>query len=201
MIRRSIARRMTWWVRLFVLAVVARTFVDWPGWVEWPLTLIPLGLAMVRPTWVRDQVPRQLAAPVRGRWTVVNSPASKVPSHGLRAYGQTYAVDILQANPPGTSRRVGWGIGMHRPETYSSFGESVYAMAPGVVVATASRQRDHRSRRHLAIARLPDDCRGVRPRVRRLPIRPRQPRDRRSRRWCVRGLRAPPSALTTRRRR
>lgn len=35
---------------------------------------------------------------------------------------------------------------MHRPETYSSFGESVHAMAPGVIVATASRQRDHRSR-------------------------------------------------------
>ncbi|MEV6397091.1 M23 family metallopeptidase [Streptomyces sp. NPDC051907] len=33
--------------------------------------------------------------PVAGRWTALNSPADKVPSHGTHAYGQAYAIDIV----------------------------------------------------------------------------------------------------------
>jgi hypothetical protein len=34
-----------------------------------------------------------VSASVAGRWLAHNSPADKVPSHGLHANGQTYAVD------------------------------------------------------------------------------------------------------------
>jgi murein DD-endopeptidase MepM/ murein hydrolase activator NlpD len=76
----------------------------------------------------------------------MNSPATKVPSHDIRAYGQTYAIDILHPRRPGSASRPGWGIGMRRPEGFPTFGEPVYAVAGGVVVAAATRQRDHRSR-------------------------------------------------------
>ena len=34
-------------------------------------------------------------SPVVGRWAALNSPATKVPSHGVRAYGQAYAIDLV----------------------------------------------------------------------------------------------------------
>ncbi|MDN5559037.1 MAG: M23 family metallopeptidase [Ruaniaceae bacterium] len=36
-----------------------------------------------------------VAASVRGRWVGMNSPADKVPSHGIRMYGQAYAIDLV----------------------------------------------------------------------------------------------------------
>ncbi|MBX3287214.1 MAG: M23 family metallopeptidase [Actinobacteria bacterium] len=104
------------------------------------------GLALVRPRWDREQAPVAVRPPVRGRWVAMNSPATKVPSHGLRAYGQTYAIDILHPRPPGARRRPSWGLGLRSPEDFTSFGEPVRAVADGVVVSTASRQRDHLSR-------------------------------------------------------
>lgn len=144
--KRVIARWTTWWMRLFLASVIGLQFVAWPWWLELPLMAGLFGLAIVRPAWDRDARPRQVTAPVEGRWVVVNSPASKVPSHGIRAYGQTYAIDIVRPSPPGTSSKAGWGLGMRRPERFASLGEPVQAMADGTVVAAAAGQRDHRSR-------------------------------------------------------
>lgn len=36
--------------------------------------------------------------PVRGRWVALNSPASRVPSHGTDRYGQRYAIDFAVLN-------------------------------------------------------------------------------------------------------
>lgn len=144
--RRVIARWSGWWMRLFVVSVFALQYVRWPSVLEVGLMAGLFVLGLVRPPWERDRRPVQVASPVQGRWVVVNSPASKVPSHGIRSYGQTYAVDIVLPSPPGTSPRIGWGVGMRRPERFPSFGEPVHAMAGGTVVAAASRQRDHRSR-------------------------------------------------------
>ena len=73
-------------------------------------------------------------------------PATKVPSHGIRAYGQTYAIDILHPRPPDAPAKIGWGLGMRRPERFPTFGAPVLAVADGVVVRVSDWQRDHRSR-------------------------------------------------------
>ena len=39
--------------------------------------------------------PVSVAAPVRGSWLALNSPTSRVPSHGVQAWAQTYAVDLV----------------------------------------------------------------------------------------------------------
>jgi murein DD-endopeptidase MepM/ murein hydrolase activator NlpD len=69
-----------------------------------------------------------------------------VPSHGIRAYGQTYAIDILHPRPPDAPAKLGWGVGMRRPEQFPTFGSPVLAVADGEVVRVSGRQRDHRSR-------------------------------------------------------
>lgn len=91
--------------------------------------------------------PLLLAPPVAGRWEGLNSPASKVPSHGTHAYGQAYAVDLVHA-PEGVDRpRFGQaGAAFLPPERFPGFGQPVLAPADGLVVRAVDRRRDHRSR-------------------------------------------------------
>lgn len=126
-----IARQSEWWLRWFVISVTAAVF---------------LALAFVRAPWDRTLSPRWVEAPVRGRWVPANSPGTKVPSHGVRAYGQTYAIDILHPRPAGATPKLGWGLGMRRPEAFNTFGADVHAVAPGTVAHAADGARDHRSR-------------------------------------------------------
>ncbi|TQO18787.1 peptidase M23-like protein [Rhodoglobus vestalii] len=92
----------------------------------------------------RDAV--QVTSPVVGRWLAINSPATKVPSHGVRAYGQAYAIDLVY-EPNHRERPVfGSGTAMRRPAEYPAFGEPVRAMIDGVVVKVDDSQRDHRAR-------------------------------------------------------
>ncbi len=93
--------------------------------------------------------PRTVTSPVRGRWLALNSPATKVPSHGVRAYGQAYAIDLV--HEPESETRPGFGgrPAMRRPHEYPAFGRPVHAMVDGVVVHTQDGRRDHRSRSNL----------------------------------------------------
>lgn len=93
-----------------------------------------------------DRVP--VLAPVLGRWVAVNSPATKVPSHGVRAYGQAFAIDLVHEPLGGTATRPGFGTGSAmRPVTdYPAFGQPVRAMLDGEVVVVVDGQRDHRAR-------------------------------------------------------
>ena len=87
-----------------------------------------------------------VGSPVVGRWMGMNSPATKVPSHGVRAYGQAYAIDLV-AEPINTQRPVfGSGAAFRSPREYPAFGQPVRAMIDGVVVAASDGQRDHRAR-------------------------------------------------------
>ncbi|GGF00218.1 hypothetical protein GCM10011313_23960 [Mycetocola zhadangensis] len=87
-----------------------------------------------------------VTSPVVGRWMGMNSPTSKVPSHGIRAYGQAYAIDLV-AEPPGVDRPAfGSGAAFRRPEEYPAFGQPVRAMIDGVVVKASTSQPDHRAR-------------------------------------------------------
>lgn len=105
--------------------------------------MLGVGLGFVRLE--APLTPCAIAAPVCGRWMVINSPASRVPSHGTNGYGQTYGFDMLH-DPPGEGRPQPRGLGFDRPERFPAFGQPVLAAADGVVVATRASARDHRCR-------------------------------------------------------
>lgn len=91
---------------------------------------------------------RVVRPPVSGRWRALNSPASTVPSHGVRAYGQAYAIDLV-AEPEGDDapKRPEFGGEMfRRNEVYPAFGQPVHAMIDGTVVRSTGWRRDHRAR-------------------------------------------------------
>ena len=145
-VRRLVAPLQTWWLRLFLLAIVLTAFVPLPWWAHWSLLVALVGLSTVRPPRRDDTPPVVTRAPVRGRWAALNSPGSAVPSHGVRAYGQAFAVDIAHPRPDDAAGTIGWGLRQRRPQEYSSFGEPVVAVRDGVVVAVTSRLRDHLAR-------------------------------------------------------
>ena len=92
----------------------------------------------------RIRVP--LAVPVTGRWCARNSPASRVPSHGLHAYAQTFAIDLVHEPAPGTREAGVWWPPVKPPAAFPGFGAEVRAPADGVVVIVHDRERDHWSR-------------------------------------------------------
>lgn len=89
----------------------------------------------------------EVGPPVTGRWTALNSPADKVPSHGTHGYGQSHAIDIV-AEPEEGSRpafRPLWPVA--RPNRdFPAFGAPLLAVADGTVVHASDGQRDHLSR-------------------------------------------------------
>lgn len=93
-------------------------------------------------------VPVAVAPPVAGRWSALNSPADKVPSHGVHAYGQTYAIDILRVPGEGERPRpaFGWWPPVRRSTAFPAFGQPVLAVADATVVRVRDGRRDHLSR-------------------------------------------------------
>jgi hypothetical protein len=87
-----------------------------------------------------------LAAPVDGRWRALNSPTTRVPSHGIHAWAQTYAVDLV--HDPGGGARPGIGVlpVARRPEDFPGFGRPVRSPVDGEVVRAVGWWRDHWSR-------------------------------------------------------
>ena len=102
-----------------------------------PLTLVPVGPRMA---------PRSVGAPVAGRWSALNSPASKVPSHNTHGHGQTFAIDLVHEPADGARPKFGEGRAFRSPEEFPAFGRDVLAPAEGRVVAVRDGARDHRSR-------------------------------------------------------
>jgi len=134
------------WAWAFLSAVVAGLLPGVPYALAAPFIVLFFARALVRPPRRDDRPPIEVASPLRGRWTVVHSPASAVPSHGVRGYGQSHVVDIIHPRPDGTTPSYPvWG-GFERPETFSSFGEPIHAVADGVVVRVLDGRRDHLSR-------------------------------------------------------
>ncbi|GAA0584544.1 M23 family metallopeptidase [Paractinoplanes ferrugineus] len=140
-------------VRVPLLILVTLTLVgqlpfgyDVPWWVAGPALLGAFALY----AWVGRVCaePLPVEPPVRGSWRAVNSPASRVPSHGLHAYGQTYAIDLVFASPAGAPAP-GSGFA-RRASDFPGFGQPILAAAPGRVVRVRQGQRDHRSRTGLA---------------------------------------------------
>jgi hypothetical protein len=116
----------------------------WLGWVSWAGIMAAFVLLMCTGTLRRPPV--AIRPPVAGRWLALNSPASRVPSHGVQAYGQCYAIDLV-FDPPGGSRpgMSLWPLA-RRPADFPGFGQPVLAPADGVVVRAHHAERDHWSR-------------------------------------------------------
>ncbi|MGP3926269.1 peptidoglycan DD-metalloendopeptidase family protein [Streptomyces sp. 8N616] len=89
---------------------------------------------------------RVTGAPVAGRWMVVNSPGSAVPSHGIHSLAQTFAVDLVHVPEGVPGRGEPAEKGLIAPGRFPSFGRPVYAPADGEVVAVHDSERDHRAR-------------------------------------------------------
>ncbi|MGY5127832.1 M23 family metallopeptidase [Streptomyces nigrescens] len=147
--------------RIFLLTffgmVVTNFFVDYFAyWLTWtPLALwalIEFGINRRRPGTKAERAtgsapePVVIAAPVTGRWTALNSPADKVPSHGTRTYGQAYAIDIVAEPAPGARPGFGWWPLARGNADFPAFGAPLLAVADATVVHTDDRQRDHLSR-------------------------------------------------------
>ncbi|GAB2988484.1 M23 family metallopeptidase [Streptomyces pseudoechinosporeus] len=91
-----------------------------------------------------------VAPPVTGRWSALNSPADRTPSHGLHAYGQTFAIDVIAEPEPGARPgfRPLWPLA-RRSTDFPAYGAPILAVADGTVVRAHDRQRDHLSRTSL----------------------------------------------------
>ncbi|MFH9135091.1 M23 family metallopeptidase [Streptomyces sp. NPDC017524] len=159
-----IAMRLSWLV-LFAL-VIGEFVTDLPG-PGWATTFVPatVVVALMVATTVlqaRAAAPRgeprppvEVDPPVTGRWTALNSPADKVPSHGTHGYGQTYAIDIVadprtgEGKPPARPafRRL-WPV-FRRNRAFPAFGAPLLAVADATVVRASDGQRDHLSRNSL----------------------------------------------------
>lgn len=114
---------------------------------RWPvLGLVGVAFAVyLRLGTVRGD-PVEVALPVSGRWLAYNSPANRVPSHHLHAYGQTYAIDLVNAPADGRRPATAWWPLARRPQDFPGFGQPVLAPAGATVVRAHDRARDHWSR-------------------------------------------------------
>lgn len=115
------------------------------GWWLW-LALVVVALALYFRVGTLKMPATTLQLPVRGRWVAVNSPASRVPSHGLHAYGQTYAIDLVYDPGDGSRPGFAWRPLMRRPQEFPGFGQPVWAPIDGRIVRVHTRARDHGSR-------------------------------------------------------
>jgi murein DD-endopeptidase MepM/ murein hydrolase activator NlpD len=122
-----------------------------PAWLELLVAgggfvLLALGLLLTLLPVAPDIAPRRIAPPVAGRWSALNSPASRVPSHGTHGHGQTFGIDFVYEPAEGARPGFGEGPAFRAPEDFPAFGRPVLAPADGQVVAVCDRVRDHRSR-------------------------------------------------------
>lgn len=129
---------------VIVLLVVSPYAFAMPWW----LALLIFLVAFVVFSWIGgvNDTPIRVASPVRGRWSALNSPADRVPSHGTHGYGQTYAIDLVREPEDGTRPQFGWSPVTRPAADFPAFGEPVTATAAGTVARVRDGQRDHRSR-------------------------------------------------------
>jgi len=136
---------------LATAAVLVVASFTGPRWLTWAATacfaaaLVLLFVPATPPETRRE--PIEVEPPVRGRWVAVNSPASRTPSHGTHAYGQTHAIDLVHDPDPARPRvaLVRWPLA-RPPRTFPGYGQPVLAPADAVVVRASDWQRDHWSR-------------------------------------------------------
>ncbi len=108
--------------------------------------LLVLGMGLTFAPGAPRMAARAVAPSVAGRWSVINSPASRVPSHGTHGYGQTFAIDVVYDPEDAARPAFGEGRAFRPPEDFPAFGQELLAPADGRVVTVRDTARDHRSR-------------------------------------------------------
>lgn len=88
----------------------------------------------------------EVSPPVTGRWTALNSPADKIPSHGTHTYGQTYAIDVVAEGDADSRPAFGWWPLSRSNADFPAFGAPVLAAGEATVVHAVGHRRDHLSR-------------------------------------------------------
>lgn len=116
-----------------------------PAWAFWIPFVVGMAASFLPGLAIRAPS-TGVAVPVRGRWRAMNSPSTRVPSHGTIAYGQSHAVDLVADPVDGSHPDPGTGSGFRRPEAFPAFGAPLRAPVDGVVVTASDWRRDHRSR-------------------------------------------------------
>ncbi|WP_406410127.1 M23 family metallopeptidase [Streptomyces halstedii] len=142
------------WI-VFVVLVLVGVFAD--PVLPFGLTFVPAAVAVAVTVVLGRLSGREVARtrpavevgpPVSGRWRALNSPADRVPSHGVHAYGQSYAIDVVAEPEAEGSRppfRWLWPV-VRRASDFPAFGAPLLAVADGTVVHASDGQRDHLSR-------------------------------------------------------
>jgi len=144
---------------IFFVQVAIGFFVDLPYnyWLGWLPAVAAIALSVANSRSARRRIqtsppaPVEIEAPVTGRWSALNSPADKVPSHGTHGLGQTYAIDIVAEPEEGPKRPAfAWLWPMARGnQDFPAFGAPLLAVADATVVHAEDTQRDHLSRNSL----------------------------------------------------
>jgi len=91
-----------------------------------------------------------LDLPFRDRWLVQNSPARRVPSHGVDLLGERYAIDFVGVDARHRTAAVrDWRtlVATEPPERFVAFGRPILAPVDGVVVQVHDGEEDHAARR------------------------------------------------------
>lgn len=96
--------------------------------------------------------PVPLAWPFRRPFRVLNSPGSRVPSHGTSRLALSYAIDLVPVDETGASGPITLRtlFATEDPTGFVGMGEPVIAPVSGTVVATHDGEPDHRTHRGLA---------------------------------------------------
>ncbi|MFC7791648.1 M23 family metallopeptidase [Streptomyces cinereoruber] len=155
----AVVLHRTLWLLFFVQMAVSFTVgLPYSYAVSWlPLiAAVGVGIALARHTGKEIEAaarpPVEVDPPVAGRWTALNSPADRTPSHGTHQYGQTYAIDIVAEAEDGEPSRPSfawlWPVA-RRSEEFPAFDAPLFAVADATVVHAEDGQRDHLSRNSL----------------------------------------------------
>jgi murein DD-endopeptidase MepM/ murein hydrolase activator NlpD len=91
-----------------------------------------------------------LSLPFTGTWVTQNSPARRVPSHGVDVFGERYAIDFVAVDDRGRTANIrDWrtAFSTEPPERFYGFGKPILAPVDGTVVAVHDGEVDHEGRR------------------------------------------------------